>query len=824
MPPSIRRVFDFLCVLGISSLCSAQINLGDAKAYAILGRLSVTNTGPTVINGDLGTGGTSSKVTGFYPSGIVNGNIVTGDATNTAFLDAMAAYTNIRATAPAIDLTGSDLGGMNLPPGTYAFSSTAQLTGTLTLNGTGSPDDEWYFQIGTALTTASASAVVFANGGNACRVYWAIGSSATLGTGTSFAGTIIAGDSVTFVTGSVLTGRAFGLSATVTLDSNIFIITKFDIFDTADYQYSFKFIIAKLDIFDITDYQHSFNRSSSLSRSSISSTLQTTSTRSTSSSRSSTSSALQTTSTRSSSSSRSSASSKLQTTSTRSTSSSRSLASSTSRTTSTRSTSSSRSSGSMCLCPTAILTSTSTPYLTPRAAPPAEQTCKTTLTFTSASILTSTVLTTTTLTVIATAPAEVVYVTSTSTFTVTKVETMTLDSNNITVLNCSVPSSSSSAIESSTTLPALNLTSQGKIFSNSTITARISSTSPTLVSPLQSDRGPGPQGTATGGVVTIVFPPFPTIPGPVPQGSETGDDSTFVFPRFPTGPDELSYSDLVPESTVSSVESTKITYPGDTSFPIATSSTSIKSQTIRTGYSIATASPSDATITVIVTTISTLTSCPYRATCTGQTSIWTGSEGPLPCSAHATCSCVLPGGVQTKDVVTIISTLTSCPHKEICSGQTSTWTGTKGPLPCAAASTCSCVLPGGTQTITNCPARATCTGQTTQWTGSEGPTICAAGVTCNWVLPSTTQMVSPVPTEQFSPEALQHTSLASGTVQTTAMNSDHGDTIPAGKPGANSYVLNTTSLPKTLTAGAANSRHIFSFLTYSMAMAVLALI
>ncbi|KAL5327916.1 hypothetical protein ACEPPN_005622 [Leptodophora sp. 'Broadleaf-Isolate-01'] len=177
----VRRVYMLLCVLGISALCSAQINLGEAKSYGILGRLSVTNTGSTVINGGLRTGGTS--VTGFYPPGIVNGNIVLGDATGAAFLDATAAYTNITAATPAVDLTGSDLGGMNLRPGTYTFSSTAQLTGTLTLNGTGSPNDQWYFQIGKALTTASAAAVIFVNGGKACRVYWAVGSAATLGTG-----------------------------------------------------------------------------------------------------------------------------------------------------------------------------------------------------------------------------------------------------------------------------------------------------------------------------------------------------------------------------------------------------------------------------------------------------------------------------------------------------------------------------------------------------------------------------------------------------------------------------------------------------------------
>ncbi|KAH9210249.1 hypothetical protein DL95DRAFT_466035 [Leptodontidium sp. 2 PMI_412] len=372
----VRRVYMLLCVLGISALCSAQINLGEAKSYGILGRLSVTNTGSTVINGGLGTGGTS--VTGFYPPGIVNGNIVLGGATGAAFLDATAAYTNITAATPAVNLTGSDLGGMNLRPGTYTFSSTAQLTGTLTLNGTGSPNDQWYFQIGKALTTASAAAVIFVNGGKACRVYWAVGSAATLGTGTSFAGTIIAGASVIFDTGASLIGRAFGMSATVTLDSNL-----------------------------------------------------------------------------------------------------------------------------------------------------------------------------------------------------------------VAVPDCSVSSSSSSIVLGSSTPPAVN--------------------SPT--------------------------------PGVPASGSTTR-------------------------------------------LPISTS--------------------------IFLHSISAAVLSQISNVFQPNTPSWSGSEGPLPCSAHTTCTCVLPGGVPTKDVVVIvISTLTSCPHKETCTGQTSTWAGTQGPLPCSASSTWSCVLPGGVQTATSCPTSAT---------------------------------------------------------------------------------------------------------------------
>ncbi|CAL3970470.1 unnamed protein product, partial [Diplocarpon coronariae] len=209
------RVPVVLCVLGLCALSSAQVNLGAAKSYGVLGRLSVTNTGPTTISGDLGTGGTS--ITG-QASITVSGNTVIGEGANAAFSDASTAYNLVTGFGPGQDISGGDLGGQILPPGIYRFTSSAQLTGTLVLNGTGSPDDAWYFQIASSLTTAGA--VLLSGGGKACNVYWAVGSSATLGTATSFIGTILASDSVTFVTGTVLNGRAFGLSAEVTLDSN----------------------------------------------------------------------------------------------------------------------------------------------------------------------------------------------------------------------------------------------------------------------------------------------------------------------------------------------------------------------------------------------------------------------------------------------------------------------------------------------------------------------------------------------------------------------------------------------------------------------------
>jgi len=115
-------------------------------------------------------------------------------------------------------LTGQDLGGLTLFPGVYCFSSSAQLTGTLTLSGGG----PWIFQIGSTLTTATGSAVLV-NGSQDCNgtnIYWQVGSSATIGTATQFVGNILALTSITLKTSANLSGSAMALNGAVTMDSN----------------------------------------------------------------------------------------------------------------------------------------------------------------------------------------------------------------------------------------------------------------------------------------------------------------------------------------------------------------------------------------------------------------------------------------------------------------------------------------------------------------------------------------------------------------------------------------------------------------------------
>lgn len=204
---------------------ASPIDLGTAGNFAVLAGTTVTNTGPTVIDG--GNVGVSpgTAITGFPPGTVVPPFIT--ESANAATLQAQndltTAYNAAAGLAPTQDLTGQNLGGLTLLPGVYFFSSSAQLTGTLTLDDLGDPNAQFVFQIGSTLTTASNSSVVSINGGPmpGCTVFWQVGSSATLGTGTAFEGHILALTSITMNTGAtMLDGSALARNGAVTLDSN----------------------------------------------------------------------------------------------------------------------------------------------------------------------------------------------------------------------------------------------------------------------------------------------------------------------------------------------------------------------------------------------------------------------------------------------------------------------------------------------------------------------------------------------------------------------------------------------------------------------------
>lgn len=205
-----------------SSVVLAQIapSLGQAESFSVLAGSAVTNTGPTVLIGDLGVN-PGTAVSGFPPGIISSGTLHVNDAVALgAQNDATAAYNTLAGEASDADLTGQDLGGMTLVSGVYTFSSSAQLTGTLTLDAQGDPAAVFVFQIGSTLTTASNAQVVIINGGTNCNVFWQVGSSATLGTATDFIGNILALTSITLTTGVNVSGRALARNGAVTLDSN----------------------------------------------------------------------------------------------------------------------------------------------------------------------------------------------------------------------------------------------------------------------------------------------------------------------------------------------------------------------------------------------------------------------------------------------------------------------------------------------------------------------------------------------------------------------------------------------------------------------------
>ncbi len=180
----------------------------------------MTNTGSTTITGNLGVS-PGTAVTGFPPGTVTGGTIHLNDASATqAQSDVTTAFNAIAGTACDVDLTGQNLGGLTLTPGVYCFASSAQLTGTLTLNALGNPNALFIFKIGSSLTTASNSSVQVINGGNNCNVFWQVGSSATLGTSTSFVGNILALTSITLTTGANVSGRVLARNGAVTIDTS----------------------------------------------------------------------------------------------------------------------------------------------------------------------------------------------------------------------------------------------------------------------------------------------------------------------------------------------------------------------------------------------------------------------------------------------------------------------------------------------------------------------------------------------------------------------------------------------------------------------------
>jgi hypothetical protein len=204
--------------VGPADAAQAPVGLGTADNFAVLAGQGITNTGPTTVNGDLGTW-PNPAITG---AGLtVNGSIHAADAVaQQAQADTTIAYNDAAGRTP-VTTVATELGGQVLTAGVYnSAAGTFQITGTLTLDGQGDPNAVFIFQAASTLITASASNVNLINGANACNVFWQVGSSATLGTGSTFRGTILALASITVTTGVTVLGRTLARNGAVTLDTD----------------------------------------------------------------------------------------------------------------------------------------------------------------------------------------------------------------------------------------------------------------------------------------------------------------------------------------------------------------------------------------------------------------------------------------------------------------------------------------------------------------------------------------------------------------------------------------------------------------------------
>ncbi|QIS45974.1 DUF3494 domain-containing protein [Clavibacter capsici] len=200
---------------------TATVGLGTAASYSVLAGQGVTNTGPTTLAADLGTS-PSAAISGF-PPGVVSGATHAADAAaGQAQADLTTAYDDA-AGRPTTAAVPADLVGSTLTPGVYTAAGPLGLTGTVTLDAQGDPAAVFVIQAPSSLTTGSGSRVSLVNGAQACNVFWQVSSSATIGTGSGFAGTILALTSVSVGTGATVDGRALARNGAVTLDDDAFI-------------------------------------------------------------------------------------------------------------------------------------------------------------------------------------------------------------------------------------------------------------------------------------------------------------------------------------------------------------------------------------------------------------------------------------------------------------------------------------------------------------------------------------------------------------------------------------------------------------------------
>ncbi len=197
------------------------VGLGTAAPYSVLAGSTVTNTGPTSLSGELGVS-PGTAITGF-PPGVAGGATHAGDANAASAQSSLTtAYLDAAGRAPTGTSLGSALAGGTFLAGVYNASSSLDVSGAVTLDGEGDPNAVFVFQVGASLTTASSTSIVLTGNAQACNVFWQVGASATLGTTTTFAGSVLAQTSISVGTGTTVAGRALARDGAVTLDTTVF--------------------------------------------------------------------------------------------------------------------------------------------------------------------------------------------------------------------------------------------------------------------------------------------------------------------------------------------------------------------------------------------------------------------------------------------------------------------------------------------------------------------------------------------------------------------------------------------------------------------------
>jgi Ice-binding-like len=203
-----------------NAITGQGVPLGSDATFAVLAASTVTNSGPTIVTGDLGVS-PGSAVTGFPPGTVTGGAIHAADPTAAqAQLDLTTAYNNAagRVNPTAVP---ADIGGTVITPGLYKAPVSLAITGNVTLDGQNNPNSVFIFQMASTLTTSVNSTVTLINRANACNIFWQVGSSATLNTASIFNGNILAQASISLGTGATVNGRVLARTGAVTLLSNI---------------------------------------------------------------------------------------------------------------------------------------------------------------------------------------------------------------------------------------------------------------------------------------------------------------------------------------------------------------------------------------------------------------------------------------------------------------------------------------------------------------------------------------------------------------------------------------------------------------------------